>query len=120
MTVTVLLKNSISVLEEPAACILCIKVKVKVAVWGLFSTAALWLVVLLPPEIVPSSPEALCTKWRERPLLAKEGRKLDTRTLPAPRNLLQVLGSFTCPKVGTLGRLFNFPSEGRHAEDFYI
>jgi hypothetical protein len=31
-----------------------------------------------------------------------------------------LLGSFTCPKVGTWGRLFNFPSEGRHAEDFYI
>jgi hypothetical protein len=29
-------------------------------------------------------------------------------------------GSFTCRKVGTWYRLFNFPSEGRHAEDFYI
>jgi hypothetical protein len=27
-------------------------------------------------------------------------------------------GSFTCPKVGTWDRLFNFPSEGRRAEDF--
>jgi hypothetical protein len=29
-------------------------------------------------------------------------------------------GSFTCCKVGTWDRLFNFPSEGRQAEDFYI
>jgi hypothetical protein len=29
-------------------------------------------------------------------------------------------GSFTCRKVGTWDRLFNFPSEGRHAEDFYV
>jgi hypothetical protein len=27
-------------------------------------------------------------------------------------------GSFTCPKVGTRDRLFNFPSEGRRAEDY--
>jgi hypothetical protein len=29
-------------------------------------------------------------------------------------------GSFTCRKVGAWNRLFNFPSEGRHAEDFHI
>jgi hypothetical protein len=34
------------------------------------------------------------------------------------RNLPQLLGSFTCRKVGTWDRLFNFPSGGRHAEDF--
>jgi hypothetical protein len=33
-------------------------------------------------------------------------------------NLPQLLGSFTCRKVGTWDRLFNFPSGGRHAEDF--
>jgi hypothetical protein len=38
--------------------------------------------------------------------------------LLANRNLLQLLGYFTCRKVGTWDRLFNFPSEGRHAEDF--
>jgi hypothetical protein len=30
-----------------------------------------------------------------------------------------MVGSFTCRKVGTWDRLFNFPSEGRHAEGFY-
>jgi hypothetical protein len=29
-------------------------------------------------------------------------------------------GSFTCRKVGRWDRLFNFPSEGRHAEYFYV
>jgi hypothetical protein len=49
-----------------------------------------------------------------------EGRKLNIRILPAARNEPQLLGSFICPKVGTWDRLFDFPSEGRHAEDFYI
>jgi hypothetical protein len=40
--------------------------------------------------------------------------------LPAAHNKLQLLGSFTCPKVGTWDRLLDFPSEGRHAEEFYI
>jgi hypothetical protein len=49
-------------------------------------------------------------------LLAKEG----TERIPlAARNLLRLKGSFTCPKVGTWDRLFNFPSEGRRAEDFF-
>jgi hypothetical protein len=29
-----------------------------------------------------------------------------------------VLGSFTCPKFGTWGRLFNFPYERRQADDY--
>jgi hypothetical protein len=49
-----------------------------------------------------------------------EGRKLNIRILPAARNEPQMLGSFTCPKFGTWDRLFDFPSEGRLAEDFYI
>jgi hypothetical protein len=49
-----------------------------------------------------------------------EGRKLKIRILPAARNEPQLLGSFTCPQVGTWDRLFDFPSEGRHTEDFYI
>jgi hypothetical protein len=49
-----------------------------------------------------------------------EGRKLNIRILPAAPNELQLMGSFTCPKVGTWDRLFYFPSEGSHAEDFYI
>jgi hypothetical protein len=49
-----------------------------------------------------------------------EGRKLNIQILPAAHNELQLLGSFTCPKVGTWDRLFDFPSEGRHAENFYI
>jgi hypothetical protein len=55
---------------------------------------------------------------REAPI--SEGRKLNIRILPTARNELQLLGSFTCPKVGTWDRLFDFPSEGRNAEDFYI
>jgi hypothetical protein len=51
-----------------------LKVKVKVALRGLFSTAALWLIVLSPLKyFLLSSPEALRTKRRERPLPAKEG-----------------------------------------------
>jgi uncharacterized membrane protein YpjA len=65
---------------------------------------------LAPEYFLPSSPEASTS----------EGRELNTRILPAPHNLLQALCSFTCPKFGTWDRLFNFPSEGSHAEDFYM
>jgi hypothetical protein len=40
-----------------------------------------------------------------------EGMKLNIQILPAARNELQLLGSFTCPKVGTWDRLFDFPSK---------
>jgi hypothetical protein len=74
----------------------------------------------LAPEIVPSFISRGAPHQAARDSSTNEGRKLNIRIFPAPRNLLQVLVSFTCPKVGTWGRLFNFPSEGRHAEDFYI
>jgi hypothetical protein len=35
------------------------------------------------------------------------------------RNFRRELDSFTCPKAGTWDRLFYFPSEGRHAVDFF-
>jgi hypothetical protein len=57
------------------------------------------------------------TKRRESPLLTKEGTFIEGILL-AIRNLLQLLGSFTWRKGGAWDRLFNFPSEGRHAEDF--
>jgi hypothetical protein len=51
-----------------------VKVKVKLRCGALFSTEALWLIVLLTPkEFLHSSLEALHAKRRERPLLAKEG-----------------------------------------------
>jgi hypothetical protein len=46
---------------------------------------------------------------------ARETSISELRILPAARNELQLLGSFTCPKVGTWDRLFDFPSE-----EFYI
>jgi hypothetical protein len=58
------------------------------------------------------------TKRRGSPLIAKEGTFEGIYL--ASRNSLQMRGSFTCRKVGTWDVLFNFPSEGRHAEDFYI
>jgi hypothetical protein len=74
----------------------------------------------LAPEIVPSFISRGAPHQAVRKDSTSKERKLNTRIFPAPRNLLQVLGSFTCPEVGTWGRLFNFPSEGRHAEDFYV
>jgi hypothetical protein len=73
----------------------------------------------LAPEIIPSFISRGAPHQAAREASTSKGRKLNTRILLAPRNLLQVLGSFTCPKVGTWDRLFNFPSEGRHTEDFY-
>jgi hypothetical protein len=41
---------------------------------ALFSTEALWPIVLLTPkEFLHSSLEALHAKWRERPQLARDG-----------------------------------------------
>jgi hypothetical protein len=51
-----------------------IEVNGKVCGWGLYSTEALWLIVLLTPkEFLHSSLKALHAKRRERPQLAKEG-----------------------------------------------
>jgi hypothetical protein len=97
-----------------------LKKRLKVALRGLFSTAALRLIVLSPPEIVPSFISRGAPHQAARETTTSEGRKLNTQILPATRNLPQLLGSFTCPKVGTWGRIFDFPSEGRYAEDFYI
>jgi hypothetical protein len=65
----------------------------------------------LAPEIVPSFISRGAPHQAAREASTSERRKLNTRILPAPRNLLQVLGSFTYPKVETWGRLFNFPSK---------
>jgi hypothetical protein len=50
----------------------CVKVKVKVTLRGPIQHCGLKADCTLAPEIVPSSPEALCTKRHKRPLLAKE------------------------------------------------
>jgi hypothetical protein len=70
--------------------------------------------------IVPSFISIGTPQHATRETSISEGRKLDIRILPAARNEPQLMGSFTCPKGGTWDRLFDFPSEGRHAEDFYI
>jgi hypothetical protein len=83
---------------------------------GLIQHGSLRADYTLAPEIVPSFISRGVSHKAARENSTSEGRKLNTRILPAPRNLLQVLGSFTCPKVRTWGRLFkgmlrNFTSE---------
>jgi hypothetical protein len=70
--------------------------------------------------IVPSFISRGTPHHAARETSISEGRKLNIRILPAARNERHLLGSFTYPEVGTWDRLFNFTSEGRHAEDFYI
>jgi hypothetical protein len=70
--------------------------------------------------IVPSFISRGTPQHAAREASISEGRKLNTQISPAARNEPQLLGSFTHPKVGTWDRLFDFPSERRHAEDFYI
>jgi hypothetical protein len=97
--------------------IYCQKVKGR---WAGSSTLKLLLSLLYP---TPRSSSLIHlqrrhrTKRRESPLLAKEGT-VEGISLSA-RNTLRLKGSFTCHKVGTLDRLFNFPSEGRRVEDFF-
>jgi hypothetical protein len=69
----------------------------------------------------PSSPETLHVTRHERPLLVKEGigREMAGQfglQFWLPRKLH---GSFTCRKSATWDRRLYFPSEGRHAEDFF-
>jgi hypothetical protein len=59
------------------------------------------------------------TKRHESPLLAKEGTVFVEGISLSAHNTPRLIGSFTCRKVGTWDRLFNFPSEGRRAEDFF-
>jgi hypothetical protein len=54
----------------------------------------------LAPEIVPSFISRGAPHQAVREASTSEGRKLNTRILPAPRNLLQVLGSLHAPKLG--------------------
>jgi hypothetical protein len=70
--------------------------------------------------IVPSFISRGTPHHAARETSISEERKLNIRILPAASTEQQLLGSFTCPKVETWDRLFDFPSEGRHAEDFYI
>jgi hypothetical protein len=71
-------------------------------------------------EIVPSFISRGTPHHAARETSISEGKNLNIRILPAARNEPQLLGSFTCTKVGTRDRLFDFQSEGKHAEDFYI
>jgi hypothetical protein len=63
--------------------------------------------------IVPSFISRGTPHHTARETSISEGRKLNIRILPAAHNEPH-------PKVGTWDRLFDFPSEGRHAEDFHI
>jgi hypothetical protein len=97
-----------------------LRLRLKVAKRGFIQHCSLKKpIVLLPPDEVPliHLQRRHHTKRRESPLLAKEETFIEGILL-AILNLLQLQGSFTCRKVGTWDRLFNFPSEGRHAEDF--
>jgi hypothetical protein len=108
------LKKSQTILHES------LKKKLKVAFMGPIQHCGRMDDCTLTPEIVPSFISRGALHQAARETCTSEGRKLNTQILPATRNLPLLLGSFTCPKVGTYGRLFDFPFEGRHAEDFDV
>jgi hypothetical protein len=77
-----------------------LKVKVKGRFAGPIKHCSLMADCTLAPEqFLPSSPEALRTKRRERPLTAKEG-SLTHEFCQRPVILLQALGSSHAPKLG--------------------
>jgi hypothetical protein len=69
----------------------------------------------------PSSPEALHVKRHERPLLVKDGigRVMAGQFGLRFRLPRKSQCSFTCRKSATRDRRLYFPSEGRHAVDFF-
>jgi hypothetical protein len=64
-------------------------------------------------EFLHSSPEALHTKRRERPLLAKDGTK--AKEFSYQSVIHEITGFFYMPQSWDMGHIFYFPSEGRHA-----
>jgi hypothetical protein len=78
-------------------------------------------VLLTPLQFPHSSPEALHTRQRERPVSEgrKYGREMAGQILPDNPTSTKFLGSLTCRKAAAWDRRLHFPSEGRHAEDFY-
>jgi hypothetical protein len=69
----------------------------------------------------PSSPEALYVKRHERPVLVKEGIRREMAGQFGLRFRLprKSQGSFICRKSATWDKRLYFPSEGRHAVDFF-
>jgi hypothetical protein len=62
-------------------------------------------------QIVPSVISRGAPHHAAREASINEGRKLHTRILPSARNKLQLMGSYTCPKVGTWDMLRIFSGE---------
>ena len=95
-----------------------IKVKVKVALWGFFNTAAVRPIVFLPQTSSRIHLQRCHASYRcTRPLSAKAGTITNEF---CGKSVIHEnpLGSFTCRKAGTWDILFYFPSERRHTEDF--
>jgi hypothetical protein len=96
----------------------CKRVKVKWSLGllhlGLRDRPSVHRIQIIPPVTSRGTPH-----HAERETSISEGRKLYIGILPSARNELQLMGSFTYPKVGTWDRLFDFPSEGRHDENFF-
>jgi hypothetical protein len=64
-------------------------------------------------EFRHSSPEALHTRWRERPLLAKDGTKAKEFSY---QSVIDEITRFVyMPQSWEMGHIFYFLSEGRHA-----
>jgi hypothetical protein len=67
---------------------------------------------LTPMEFPHSFPEALHTKRRERPLLAKDGTKAKECHYKSVIN--EITRFFYMPQSWDMGHIFYSPSEGRH------
>jgi hypothetical protein len=68
------------------------------------------------------SPEALHVRRGERPISAKGGtmdEKWPVKFSLKNATYTSLQGSLTCRKTATWDRRLYFPSEGRHAEDFF-
>jgi hypothetical protein len=71
-----------------------------------------------PNEFRHSTPEALHTKRRERPLLAKDGM-IPRSEFSCNSWFTAIARIFYMSQSWDMGHIFYFPSEGRHTEDFY-
>jgi hypothetical protein len=94
------------------------RLKVKVALRGLFNTSTAWVYCILTPtssriHLQRRHASYICA----RPLPTKAGT-ISPNFASRAVIYKNPLGSFTCRKAGTWDILFYFRSEGRHTEDF--
>jgi hypothetical protein len=97
-----------------------VKLKLKAALWGLFYTEDHWrIIVPLSLNEVPLFISRGAAHQQAWALSASEGRNYVYLNLASKFVIHERTRFFYMPQSWDMGQMFYFPSEGRHAEDFF-